>query len=107
MPRVVRPRFKILGGEKIVTLEGGIIKTKREFIAEFLRQRGVGEGAYVMEMLRGWKKLCEEVGKSPGTYETFRQAVYLMKQDGIIESFREEKGNHYYPRVYYRIKTYR
>ena len=104
-PRIVRPRFKIKE-DRIITLEGGPIKSKRDVITEFLRQRG-DEGAYVMEMFRGWKELCKEVGKSPGTYETFRQAVHLMKEDGTIEPFREEKGNHYYPRVYYRIKTYR
>jgi hypothetical protein len=105
MPRVVRPEFKIKG-DRIVTLEGEPIKSKRDAITEFLRQRG-DHGAYVAEMFRGWKVLCNEVGKSPGTYESFRQAIHLAKNDGLIEPFREEKGDHYYPRVYYRIKVYR
>jgi hypothetical protein len=104
-PRIVRPQFKVKDRTKILTLEGGAVNTKRQFIIEYLRQRGE-EGAYVMEMLRGWKKLCGEIGKNPGTYETFRQAVFMAKQDGLIEPFREVKGVHYYPMVYYRIKRY-
>lgn len=100
-----RPQFIVREGDEIVTLEGGKIGKKRQFIIEFLKQRGE-EGAYVAEMFRGWKTLCAKVGKSPGTYETFRQSIYFAKNDGLIEPFREEMGDHNYPMVFYRIKQY-
>lgn len=105
MPRHKYPQYRIKDGEKILTVGGNQVNTKREFILDYLNQRGE-DGAYVMEMLRGWKTLCKEVGKDPGTYETFRQAVYQAKLDGLIEPYRREKGLHNYPRTYYRIKKY-
>jgi hypothetical protein len=47
-----RPQFIVRDGDEIVTLEGGKIGKKRQFILEFLKQRGE-EGAYVAEMFRG------------------------------------------------------
>ena len=100
-----RPQFAIKDGIEIVTLEGEKVSNKRQFIMAFLRQRGA-EGGYGAEMFRGWKTLCAKVGKSPGTYETFRQSIYFAKNEGLIEPFREEMGDHNYPMVFYRIKQY-
>ena len=88
---VVRPKFKVRDGEQIITLEGNPVQKKRDYIVDFLRQRG-DAGAFVMEMFRGWKQLCESVGRKFGTYESFRQAMYQAKLDGIVEPFREVPG---------------
>lgn len=100
-----RPQFVVREGDEIVTLEGERIGRKRQFILAFLKQRGA-DGAYVAEMFRGWKTLCAKVGRSPGTYETFRQSIYFAKNEGLIEPFREEMGDHNYPMVFYRLKQY-
>jgi hypothetical protein len=99
------PRFRVLGESgQIVSISGEPIKRKRDYILDFLRQRGA-EGAFVMEMYRGWENLCARIGKRPGSYENFRASMFQAKRDGLIEAFREELSDHYYNKVFYRLRV--
>jgi len=99
------PRFRVLGEAGIiVAIDGSPIRRKRQYIIEFLRQRGA-EGAFVMEMYRGWENLCARIGKSPGSYENFRASMFQAKEKGIIEAFREEISDHNFNKVFYRLRV--
>lgn len=75
---------------------------KRDFTLEYLEERGL-EGAYVKEIYDGWVDFCIRFGKKPGTYKDFRNVIWALKNDGIIEKFKEESVPNRWNRAYYKL----
>lgn len=75
---------------------------KRDFTVQYLEERGL-EGAYVKEIYDAWVDFCIIIGKKSGTYKDFRNVIWSLKNDGIIEKFKEEPVYNKWNRVYYRL----
>lgn len=76
--------------------------SKRDFTLQYLEGRGI-DGAYVKEIFDAWVDFCIQLGKKPGNYKDYRTAIWNMKNEGVIEKFKEEPVYNKWNRVYYRL----
>lgn len=86
---------------------------RRNFILSYLFQckeayeRGEREeeGDYVQSLFNAWQRYAERIGKKPGTLNAFKQVLYGLRDEGLIEFYANRPASRagYWPRSYYRI----
>jgi hypothetical protein len=75
-------------------------KSPAEFVRDYLDRNGT---AYVREMSDAYNTYCREKEYPQTSYDSFRSRIYTLKQLGLIEVARRERGTAPQPRVYYTL----
>jgi phage/plasmid-associated DNA primase len=63
------------------------------------------EGEYVQGLYNAWQRYAEHMGYKVGSANAFRQALYKLRNDGLIELYATGQASNpaFWPKSYYRI----
>ena len=110
---VTEKEAKPAATQDIILSPGRVGSAKRNFIFEYLgkckeaydRRERQEEGEYVQGLYNAWKHHSQRLGIPAGTPTAFRQVIYNMKKEGIIEHYatRPAEKNRFWDRNYYRV----